>query len=155
LLFFSLVLIGVRVVAQKLDNEYASIEGDAKFLELALKLAYGDQSPLLSAGRVAAVQSLSGTGALRVLGAFIARFSQKKPIVYVPNPTWGNHITIFNDCGLEVKQYRYYLPATKGLDLKGLLEDLEKAPEGSVIILHASAHVKYAFYFGFFTQLLH
>jgi aspartate aminotransferase, mitochondrial len=129
-----------QVVASKMDNEYASIEGDAKFLELALKLAYGDHSPLLAEGRVAAVQSLSGTGALRVLGAFISKFSPKKPVVYVPNPTWGNHITIFNDCGLEVKQYRYYLPATKGLDLKGLLEDLSAAHEGSVVILHASAH---------------
>jgi aspartate aminotransferase len=130
-----------RIIADKLDNEYAPIEGDAKFVELALKLAYGDDSQYLKDGRVAGIQSLSGTGALRLLGNFIERFSEKKPVVYVPNPTWGNHITIFKDAGLKVEQYKYYLPATKGLDLKGLLNDLNNAPEGSVVVLHASAHV--------------
>eukprot|EP00475_Leptophrys_vorax_P031090 TRINITY_DN4699_c0_g1_i3.p1 TRINITY_DN4699_c0_g1~~TRINITY_DN4699_c0_g1_i3.p1 ORF type:complete len:413 (+),score=85.50 TRINITY_DN4699_c0_g1_i3:262-1500(+) len=129
-----------RIVQERMDNEYAPIEGDAKFVELALKLAYGEDSQFLKDGRVAGIQSLSGTGALRLLGAFIERFSQKKPVVYVPNPTWGNHITIFKDSGLKVEQYKYYLPATKGLDLQGLLNDLNNAPDNSVVVLHASAH---------------
>lgn len=132
----------LRIVAEKLDNEYAPIEGDSAFVDLSLKLAYGENSQYLKDGRVAGIQSLSGTGALRLLGAYINRFSEKKPLVLVPNPTWGNHITIFKDSGLDVQQYKYYLPATKGLDLNGMLNDLNNAPEGSVIVLHASAHVR-------------
>jgi len=64
----------------------------------------------------------------------------KKPTVYVPNPTWGNHNTIFGDSGLEVKSYRYYQPKTKGLDLEGLLSDIAAAPQKSVFIFHACAH---------------
>lgn len=36
--------------------------------------------------------------------------------------------------------YRYFNPQNNGLDLKGMLEDLEKAPEQSVFLLHACAH---------------
>lgn len=84
------------------------------------------------------MQALSGTGALRLIGEFLARF---KPMdVYLPTPTWGNHIPIFGDSGLQVKKYRYYDPATKGLDLKGLLDDVRAAPSGSAFLFHACAH---------------
>ena len=58
----------------------------------------------------------------------------------MPNPTWGNHIPIFNDSGIEVKYYRYYDPKTCGLDFKGLIEDLKAAPKKSMVLLHACAH---------------
>lgn len=40
--------------------------------------------------RVATLQSLSGTGSLRVAAEFIAKFLPGKT-VYLSNPTWGNH----------------------------------------------------------------
>lgn len=57
-------------------------------------------------GRVAVIQSLSGTGSLRVGSAFIARFL-KGATVYLSNPTWGNHRNIFGDEGVEWKYYRW------------------------------------------------
>lgn len=57
-------------------------------------------------GRVACVQSLSGTGSLRVGAAFSARFIKGKP-AYLSNPTWGNHRNIFGDEGVEWKYYRW------------------------------------------------
>jgi aspartate/tyrosine/aromatic aminotransferase len=89
--------------------------------------------------RVAAVQSLSGTGACRIGTEFCKRFLGDR-LVYVPNPTWPNHKNIAADSGLKWKEYRYWDAKTKGLDLKGLLEDLTNAPEGSIIFLHACAH---------------
>ena len=111
---------------QSLDNEYAPIAGDAEFIQYAVQLAYGQDHPLLQQRRVAAIQALSGTGALRLAAAFLARFDNTNtstlqqqntnppssplsaasaykslPLVYVPNPTWSNHNTIFNDCGFE------------------------------------------------------
>lgn len=41
---------------------------------------------------------------------------------------------------MPVKEYRYYDPNTKGLNFAGLKEDLQNAPDGSVVILHACAH---------------
>ena len=52
----------------------------------------------------------------------------------------GNHIAIFKEAGLDVRRYRYYNPTTNGLDYDGMLEDLDDAPDGSIILLHACAH---------------
>ena len=52
----------------------------------------------------------------------------------------GNHLAIFKEAGLDVRRYRYYNPKTNGLDYDGMLEDLENAPDGSIILLHACAH---------------
>lgn len=90
--------------------------------------------------QIAITQSISGTGALRIGGAFLQRFYPHAKSIYLPTPTWGNHIPIFKDSGLEVLQYRYYDKKTVGLDFKGMLEDLKNAPDKSVILLHACAH---------------
>jgi aspartate aminotransferase len=117
-------------------KEYASIAGDANFVNLAIKFAYGQD---VNMDNVAAVQSLSGTGACRIGGAFLSKFAPTNKI-YIPDPTWGNHLAIFEEAGLDVQRYRYYNRATNGLDLSGMIEDINNAPDGSIILLHACAH---------------
>ncbi|PIA14358.1 mitochondrial aspartate aminotransferas-like protein [Coemansia reversa NRRL 1564] len=127
------------LLAQELDKEYLPITGLAKFTGAAAELAYGVSSPAL--GRLAITQSISGTGALRIGGAFLQRFhGTQQPTVYLPTPSWGNHAAIFRDSGLNVKSYRYYDPKTRGLDLEAMLEDLRALPKGSIVLLHACAH---------------
>ena len=75
--------------------------------------------------QIAATQSISGTGALRIGGAFLARFYAHSKVIYLPVPSWGNHTPIFRDSGLEVRGYRYFDKKTVGLDFEGLREDLE------------------------------
>lgn len=118
------------------NKEYASIAGDANFVSLAIKFAYGQEAAM---DDIAAVQTLSGTGACRIGGAFLAKYAPVKKI-YLPNPTWGNHMAIFEEAGLEVERYRYYSRATNGLDLEGMIEDVKNAPDGSIVLLHACAH---------------
>jgi aspartate aminotransferase, mitochondrial len=118
------------------NKEYLPIDGDRQFVECAMRFAYGPDMPM---DHLAGVQTLSGTGACRVGGCFLASFWPNHPI-YCPNPTWGNHISIFSECGLDVRRYRYYDRANNNLDLKGMLRDLQKAPRGSIILLHACAH---------------
>lgn len=90
--------------------------------------------------QVAITQSLSGTGALRIAGAFLARHYPHSKTIYLPAPTWGNHIPIFKDSGLEVKTYSYYDKKTVGLDFEGMKKDLHEMPKGSIVLLHACAH---------------
>ncbi|KAJ6361486.1 hypothetical protein OIU78_002008 [Salix suchowensis] len=47
---------------------------------------------------------------------------------------------IFTLAGLSVKTYRYYDPATRGLNFQGLVEDLSSASSGAIVLLHACAH---------------
>lgn len=140
-----LVLNVVRRAEQLLVNdssrvkEYLPIVGLADFNKLSAKLILGADSPAIQENRVMTVQCLSGTGSLRVGAEFLARHYYERSI-YIPLPTWGNHPKVFNLAGLTVKTYRYYDPATRGLNLQGLLEDLGSAPSGAIVLLHACAH---------------
>mmetsp|Transcript_13014 Transcript_13014/g.34090 ORF Transcript_13014/g.34090 Transcript_13014/m.34090 type:complete len:407 (-) Transcript_13014:242-1462(-) len=127
-----------RVVNANMNKEYAGIGGIADFTSLARQFAFGKDSPALD--RVATVQTLSGTGACRVVGEFYAKFLGKGAPIYLPDPSWGNHANIFRDAGLDVRKYRYWDSSTLGLNLDGMLEDLAAAPDGSAVLLHACAH---------------
>lgn len=128
-----------KVISSKLDKEYAGITGVPSFTKASVVLAYGADSPVIKEDRVAVTQTISGTGALRVGGAFMQRFFPSKTI-YIPTPSWANHKAVFSDCGLEVKQYKYYNKDTIGLDFDGMVADIKAAPNGSAILLHACAH---------------
>lgn len=140
-----LVLNVVRRAEQMLVNdtsrvkEYLSITGLADFNKRSAELIFGADSPALQENRVTTVQCLSGTGSLRVGAEFLARHYHEHTI-YIPQPTWGNHPKVFTLAGLSVKYYRYYDPATRGLDFQGLLDDLVAAPAGAIVLLHACAH---------------
>jgi len=131
-----------RIFEKNMDHEYAAISGVPEFVTEAVKLAYGADSEAVRNKRVAAVQSLSGTGALRLAGGYLALNAKPgpKPVVLVPNPTWGNHFPIFRHAGLEVKEYRYWDPKSLGIDIKGMTDDIRAMPPGSVVLLHSCAH---------------
>uniref|UniRef100_A0A6I8QZK0 Aspartate aminotransferase n=1 Tax=Xenopus tropicalis TaxID=8364 RepID=A0A6I8QZK0_XENTR len=95
---------------------------------------------LSSVRKFITVQTISGTGSLRVGANFLQRFYKYSRDVYLPKPSWGNHTPIFRDAGLEVKGYRYYDPKTCGFDFTGALDDISKIPEQSIILFHACAH---------------
>jgi len=135
------VLPSVRAAEQKMletneNKEYLPIEGDADFTNKALAFAYGTESTPILAG----VQTLSGTGACRVGGTFLAKFLAPGTKIYIPVPTWGNHWKIMAEAGLDAEPYRYYSRASNGLDYDGMMDDIRQAPDGSVILLHACAH---------------
>ncbi|XP_010254083.1 PREDICTED: aspartate aminotransferase, cytoplasmic-like [Nelumbo nucifera] len=140
-----LVLNVVRRAEQLIINdqsrvkEYLPITGMADFNKLSAKLIFGTDSPAIQENRIATVQCLSGTGSLRVGAEFLVKHYHNRTI-YIPQPTWGNHPKVFTMAGLSVKSYRYYDPATRGLNFQGLLEDLGSAPSGAIVLLHACAH---------------
>ncbi len=129
-----------QIVDSSLDKEYAGITGVPAFSKAAALLAYGPDSEAIKDDRVAITQSISGTGALRIGGEFLARYYLNAKTIYIPTPSWANHNAIFKDSGLEVVKYRYYNKDTIGLDYDGMIADIKAAPVGSIILLHACAH---------------
>jgi aspartate aminotransferase len=129
------------IVEKQMDHEYAGIQGIDSFVANALKLAYGEDSSLLKEGKVAGAQSLSGTGSLRLGMEFLAAFYPVKGAeIMTPTPTWPVHNTIPGRIGMKAKPYRYFHPKTKGLDINGMLEDLDKAANEQIVLLHVCAH---------------
>lgn len=116
------------------------ISGLPEFTKAAAELAFGESSSVLKNGLNVTVQGISGTGSLTIGALSLSQFWNGPKEVYLPNPTWGNHIPLFARAGFTVKKYRYYEPKTCGLDFAGALEDLSKAPEKSIVLLHACAH---------------
>ncbi|XP_035446556.2 aspartate aminotransferase, mitochondrial [Spodoptera frugiperda] len=123
-----------------LNHEYAPIVGDATYCDLIAKLGLGDNSLAIKEKRNVTIQSISGTGALRVGFEFIAKHYGHAKEIWMPAPTWGNHPQICNTLGIVNKRYRYYDPRTLSFNLKGCCEDICSMPPGSIILLHACAH---------------
>jgi len=127
------------------NHEYIPQTGLAEYNKVAKELAFGPDGVHVPHSLVVTAQSISGTGALRLGAAFIKKFyasqRQQPTEIYIPNPTWGNHRSIFSDAGFgTVKNYAYYSTKTNSLDFEGMIKDLSNAPEGSVVLLHACAH---------------
>ncbi len=128
------------VLERNIDHEYLPIEGLAGFIKNSLKVAYGDNNTALNDNRIAGCQALSGTGSLRLGMEFLNMYYQGNRTIYVPNPSWPNHKNIVTKSGMEVKEYTYYDNAKKNLNLQGMLQDLEQAPNESIVVLHVCAH---------------
>ncbi|KLO12635.1 aspartate aminotransferase [Schizopora paradoxa] len=125
-----------------LDHEYLPITGLPEFTSAAAKLMLGGASAAIGEGRVASVQTISGTGANHLGALFLSRFYKWNgdKTIYLSNPTWANHHAIFKNVGIEPVDYPYFDPKTVGLAYEALLEAFSNAPEHSVILLHACAH---------------
>ncbi|BAO91349.1 amino acid aminotransferase [Caballeronia cordobensis] len=118
---------------------YLPMAGFAHYRDAVQQLVFGHDSPARAAGRIATVQTLGGSGALKVGADFIKRyFPQSK--VWVSDPTWENHRFIFERAGFEVNTYPYYDEATGGLRFDAMLEGIDKLPAKSVVLLHACCH---------------
>jgi aromatic-amino-acid transaminase len=118
---------------------YLPMAGFAHYRDAVQALVFGNDSPSRAGGRIATVQTLGGSGALKVGADFIKRyFPQSK--VWVSDPTWENHRFIFERAGFEVNTYPYYDEATGGLRFDAMLEAIDKLPAKSVVLLHACCH---------------
>lgn len=137
------VPVAVKVAEQRLlDNQasksYVGGHGDAVFGRLICELVLGDESPLLTAQRVGATQTPGGTGALRLSAEFIKHCLPGRGI-WLSDPTWPIHETLFASAGLAVHHYPY-VGADNRLNVPAMLAALESAPKGDVVLLHACCH---------------
>ncbi|CAN8104916.1 unnamed protein product [Discula destructiva] len=121
------------------DHEYQPMMGHRGFRDASVELLFHG-SKALTQGRIAAVQSLSGTGALLLAGMTLKRASSATKTIYITSPTWPNHEDIFATMGHKVEYLPYYNPETCSFDADGFLTGLKAAQPGSAIIFHACAH---------------
>lgn len=128
-----------RLAAAAKPHTYLGIDGLPSYVRLARELAFGADSPAVTQGRIATVQSLGGTGALKVGADFIATLNPGAPVL-ISDPSWENHRAIFTRAGFAVGAYRYYDAKAKTVDLDGMIADLEAAKSGTIVVLHACCH---------------
>jgi len=116
------------------------VHGYEPFLEAGTRFGYGPESNAFKSQRIAAIQAVSVTGALRLAASFLARFPAPagNRSVYIPSPSVEEDVTALREGGLEVKHYRFLDQKNGGSDWESLKEDLQHAPARSVVLLHVS-----------------
>jgi aromatic-amino-acid transaminase len=128
-----------QLLARGGAKPYLPIEGDADFRRGVQALLFGAGAKAVAEGRVVTLQTVGSSSALKVGADFIRRWFPDSG-VWVSDPTWDNHRSMFEGAGVKVSTYPYYDAATGGLKFDAMLAALSDLPARSVVLLHACCH---------------
>ena len=118
---------------------YLPIDGIAAYDTAVKGLVFGADSAIIKEGRVATVQGIGGTGALKIGADFLKKlYPQSK--VLISDPSWENHRALFTNAGFTVDNYAYYDAATRTVNFPAMLASLKAAAPNSIVVLHACCH---------------
>ncbi|MDM8349756.1 aspartate/tyrosine/aromatic aminotransferase [Pseudomonas sp. sp1636] len=126
-----------RLLDSETSKSYIGGHGDALFGTLLSQLVLGADNPLLES-RAGTTQTPGGTGALRLAADFIGHCLPGRGI-WLSDPTWPIHESIFAEAGLRVGHYPY-VGAANRLDVEAMIAVLSHLPQGDVVLLHACCH---------------
>ncbi len=118
---------------------YLPIDGIAAYDRSVQELVFGADSAALRDGRIATVQTLGGTGGLKVGADFLQRLNPQSKVL-ISDPSWENHRALFAQAGFEVEVYPYYDAERRGIRFDAMLAALDAAALGTVVVLHACCH---------------
>lgn len=118
---------------------YLPMEGLADYCLQVQRLLFGDDSAALREGRVATIQTVGGSGALKVGADFLRQYFPQSQ-VWVSDPTWENHHAIFGGAGFTVNTYPYFDTSTGDVAFAAMLDALAGLPAQSIVLLHPCCH---------------
>lgn len=125
-----------RLLASQTTKTYLSPAGDEGFNRALAELALGAGAPH---DRLAVVQTVGGSGAVRLLSDLIAK-AERGATVWFSDLTWPNHPAILRQAGLGFRTYPYFDPATRDVDWPAMRAALADAGPGDVVLLHGCCH---------------
>ncbi len=128
-----------EVLAAQTTKSYIGAAGREEFNIAVEELVLGSSHATRRDRRARTLQTPGGCGALRV-GAELIKTAAPGAQVHLSDPTWGNHAPLLGSCGLKLERYPYYDAATRELRFEEMLERLEGAPAGDVVLIHACCH---------------
>lgn len=128
-----------RILAEGGAKPYLPMEGDAACRAQVARLLLGDGHPAIAAGRVATIQTVGSSGGLKVGADFLKAWLPGAQ-VWVSDPTWDNHRSMFEGSGFVVNSYPYHDADTGGLRFDAMLTTLRSLPRHSIVLLHACCH---------------
>ena len=129
----------VALAQSNQPHGYIPINGLPGYCSAVQKMIFGADSEVVLSGRAVTVQTLGGTGALKVgMDLMHSVCGETRGVSSVP--TWGNHNALLKLAGYEVGGYRYYDATNDGVDFDGMMEDLRALPPKTLVILHSCCH---------------
>ena len=118
---------------------YLPMDGLKPYNQATQTLLLSEHSPARAQGRAVTIQTLGGSGALKVGADFLKKYFPESD-VWVSQPTWENHIAIFNGAGIESHFYPYFDAESNGVNVAAMLEKLNTLPAKSIVLLHPCCH---------------
>jgi aspartate/tyrosine/aromatic aminotransferase len=128
-----------EVLAAQTTKSYVAAGGREEFNTAVEELVLGTEHRARRERRARTTQTPGGCGALRV-GAELIKAAAPGAAVHLSDPTWGNHSPLLGGCGLKLQRYPYYDPLTHELHFEAMLQRLQSAPAGDVVLIHACCH---------------
>lgn len=113
------------------------MEGLPRYLLGAKKIALGST---VAVENIASLQTIGGTGACHLGAAFLKKWYHAGAVALVPDPSWENHLDLFQHEGIETTTYPYWDPIKRGIDFDGMMCAVHEAPDQSIVVLHACGH---------------
>jgi aspartate aminotransferase len=127
------------VLEGQTTKSYVAAAGREEFNRAVEELVLGGAHPARRERRARTAQTPGGCGALRV-GAELIRAAAPSTAVHVSDPTWGNHIPLLGSSGLKLERYPYYDAPSHELRFEAMLDRLERASPGDIVLVHACCH---------------
>lgn len=118
---------------------YLPMEGAADARRAVQTLLFGAGHEAIASQRVATIQSVGSSGGLKVGADFLRRWFPDSG-VWISDPSWDNHRSMFEGSGFKVQTYPYYDPAGGGVRFDAMRAALEQLPPRSIVLLHACCH---------------
>jgi aromatic-amino-acid transaminase len=128
-----------QLLAESAAKPYLPIEGAPACRRAVQQLLFGADHEAVRGNRIATLQTVGSSGGLKVGADFLKRWFPDSQ-VWVSDPTWDNHRSMFEGAGFTVNTYPYYDAATGGLNFDGMLATLRTLPARSIVLLHACCH---------------
>ncbi len=128
-----------RLTSAAASKSYLPISGSPEYVDVVQQLAFGAGHEVLRSKRVVGAHTPGGTGALRVAADFLHTILPQATL-WMSDPTWPNHPSIFEAAAVPTKTYPYFDKASNGLAWEPLLAAIRKMPAGDVILLHGCCH---------------
>ncbi|MCF8198143.1 MAG: aspartate/tyrosine/aromatic aminotransferase [Sulfuritalea sp.] len=129
----------VSLAADGLTRSYLPMEGLAAYREHVQQLIFGADREAVKSKRIATIQTIGGSGALKVGADLLKRYFPDAG-VWVSDPTWDNHRSMFEGAGIKVSDYPYYDSKTGGVLFPEMLAKIASLPERSIVLLHPCCH---------------
>lgn len=118
---------------------YLPIDGIAAYDSAVKSLVFGAGSEPVTSGRVATAQGIGGTGGLKIGADFLKKLTPNAKVL-ISDPSWENHRALFIQAGFVVESHPYYDPDKRGVNFEGMLDALNAAEAGTIVVLHACCH---------------
>ncbi|WP_424194201.1 aromatic amino acid transaminase [Ampullimonas aquatilis] len=120
-------------------RSYLPMEGLGVYRQAMAELLFGKEHPVMQENRVATIQTIGGSAALKIGADFLKRYFPESQI-WISDPSWDNHRVVFEGAGLAVNEYPYYDPISNNVRIEATLATLSELPAKSIVLFHPCCH---------------